>query len=323
MEIINGKSLSELCDYSFGDHLGGLDPDNLPGGFIKPANLSNTEFLIKAKKFEGRIMTLFIDNIRLYNRPITVNEGPDANWVSYLLTHNDLLDLCKHLPDNKFIIFTSHEDTPIDEHIVVPENVLGIHATNAVFNNEKIVPFPYGLQRPIGQDDHRLEIMKESVEHDAGVHIIPSKLLYINCGLGAERNAKERAYLPNFKEKHWATCRFDKDSKFFSYDEYRLFLAELMDHKFMICPEGHGIDCHRNWESLYLRRVPIMKKSPYFGRLMDGFPVLFVDDWSQVTKELLEKCDHLFEQAQTMSLKKLDLNLIFKSIVSSYENNTK
>lgn len=321
MEIINGTSLSDTCDYSFGDHLGGLDPDNLPGGFIKPANLSNAEFLLKARKFEGKIMTLFIDNIRLYNRPIQVPVGPDANWVSYLLKYNDLLDLCKQLPDNKFIIFTSHEDTPIDNYIDVPDNVLGIHATNAVYNNDRIIPFPYGLQRPIGKDDPRLQIMKEEVETD--MKFEPTKLLYINCGLGAERNHGERAYLPTFEEYKWATCRFDKDSKFFPYDKYRDFLDEIREHKFMVCPQGHGIDCHRNWESLYLRRVPVMKQSPYFAILMQGFPVLFVDEWSEITEELLKANDHLFQQAQDMSLKKLDLNLIFKSIVSSYENNQK
>lgn len=321
MEIINGFSLQRLVDYDFGDHLGGLDPDNLPGGFIKPANLSNTEFLIKARKFEGRVMTLFIDNIRLYNRPLQVSEGPDANWVSYLLKYNDLLELCGRLKDNKFLIFTSHEDTPIDEHIRLPENVLGIHATNAIYNNDRIVPFPYGLQRPIGSNDPRLGIMKMEVEEDKS--FTPTKLLYINCGLGAERNQGERAYLPTFEQYSWATCRFDKDSKFFPYEKYKDFLNEIRDHKFMICPQGHGIDCHRNWESLYLRRVPVMKQSPYFARLMTGFPVLFVDEWSDVTEKLLEASDHLFQEAQGMSLKKLDLNLIYNSIVSSYENHTK
>lgn len=312
MEVINGTRLSEMCNYSFGDHLGGMDPENLPGGFIKPANASNAEFLLEAQKFVGRTMTLFIDNIRLYNRPVEANEGPDAEWVKYLLTYNDLLATCGQLPLNNFLIFTSHEDTPIDEHIEgrIPENVLAIHATNAVYNNDKVIPFPYGLQRPIGKDDRRIEIMKARLKKDERVK--PSKLLYINCGLGAERNAPERAYLVNFRDLVWTTCRFDKDSKFFPYEEYDKFLDELQEHKFMICPEGHGIDCHRNWETLYMRRVPVMKKSPYFARLMKDLPVLFVDHWSDVTEELLVANDHLYQEAQGMDLSKLDLNKVFQ-----------
>lgn len=312
ISIINGTSLSNMCDYSFGDHLGHLDPVNIPGGFMKDANDYNAEFLLKCKEFEGKVMTLFIDNIRLYNRPIWANAGNDAAWVGQLLSHNDLLALCGNLINNKFIIFCSHEDTPIDDYIKIPKNVLGIHAVNAAYFNNKIHPFPYGLQRRF-KDDNRLDMMKEEVEKDE--HQEPTKLLYINCGI--ERHPS-REYLTNFQNKEWATCRFDKDSKFFPYTKYREFLTELKDHKFMICPQGHGMDCHRNWESLYMRRVPVMLDHPYFRKLMDGFPVLFVDDWRDIDDNLLVYHNYLYQQAQQMNLKKLDLNLIFNAIVQSY-----
>ena len=306
-----------MVDYSFGDHLGGSAPDYLIGGFIKPANISNAEFLLKTKDYVGKVMTLFIDNIRLYNRPIYVKEGPDADWVTYLLQYNDLLALCAQFPDNKFVVFTSHEDTPIDEYIKIPDNVLGIHATNAVYNNDLIHPFPYGLQRQMGKKDKRLKIMKEEVGKDEKLE--PTKLLYINCGLGDERNVKERAYLPYFNDKKWATCRFDKNSKFFSYEKYRNFLDEIREHKFMICPQGHGIDCHRNWESLYMRRVPVMKEHSYFRRLMEGLPVLFVDKWEEVTEELLTASEPLYEEVQKMDLSKLDLRKMYDKIMQGYK----
>lgn len=315
MEIINGTSLSEMCDYSFGDHLSLPDPDMTVRGHFKQANAHNLEFIEKCRRFEGRIMSLFIDNIRLYPRPVKTDSEDDENWVNYMMNTNNLLGLCSLLPANAFVIFTSHEDTPIDEHIVLPPNVLHIYATNAIFNDERIIPFPYGLQRPLGQDDHRLEIMKENLLKSNNP--VPNKLLYINCGIG--RN-KDREPLAKFETNEWITTRFDKDSKFFPYERYQDFLNEIKDHKFMICPWGHGIDCHRNWESLYLRRVPIMKDHPYFRRLMKGFPILFIKDWSDITKELLETNDHLFREAQNMALDSLDLAKIFKRIINNYSN---
>lgn len=315
MQIINGTALSRMVDYSFGDHLGGIDPENLPGGFMKLANERNTEFIDKCKEFEGRVMTLFIDNIRLYKRPLLVKEI-DLNWVNFLLDNNDLLKLCTSLPNNQFVIFTSHEDTPIDEYIVVPENVLAIHAVNAIYENPKVHPFPIGLQRQIGHGDNRLAMMKELVELDEPQ--FPTKLLYINCGLGSERNEEERAYLPTFARFEWTTCRFEKDSKFFPYSKYRDFLTELRDHKFMVCPKGHGMDCHRNWESLYMRRVPVIKDHPYFRTLMKGFPVLFVKDWPEITPKLLVDNDNLYKQAQKMDLTRLDLSVVFGGIMANY-----
>lgn len=312
-QIINGTALSSMVDYSFGDHLGGLDP-NLIGGFMKLANESNDEFLSLCKEYEGKVMTLFIDNIRLYPRPLLIKEI-DLPWINWLLANNDLLSLCQKLP-NKFVIFTSHEDTPIDEYISVPENVLGIHAVNGLFDHPKVHPFPIGVQRQIGVDDNRIEVLQNMVNRDE--YQFPTKLLYINCGLGNERNEKEREPLPYFQRFPWATCRFHPQSKFYSYERYHEFLKELKDHKFVVCPKGHGADCHRNWETLYMRRVPIFKDEPYFRRLMDGFPALFVNDWMDITPGLLIENEYMYRRAQAMDLGKLDLKKMYERIRRIY-----
>jgi hypothetical protein len=51
---------------------------------------------------------------------------------------------------------------------------------------------------------------------------------------------------------------------------------------------GHGMDCHRTWESLMLGTIVIVKKSQ-LDSLYDGLPVLIVNDWDEITQELLDK----------------------------------
>ena len=71
MELIESTKISKLCDYSFGDQAGIIH--NLENSFMKSANIDNKEFIDLYYKFINEnksIMTLFIDNIRLYNRPI-------------------------------------------------------------------------------------------------------------------------------------------------------------------------------------------------------------------------------------------------------------
>lgn len=313
MEIIEGNALSKLCDYSFGDHLYMAEPQTFSDSCYRFANAHNVEFIEKANQFIGNVMTVFIDNVRLYGRYVETSSPNDKRWIDWHQSVNDLIALCYSLPRTKFVILTSHEDTPIDESILIPVNVLGIHAVNALHFNDKIHPFPYGLQRRFGSADKRLEIMKEVIELDK--YVEPKKLLYINCGIGRHTDRQD---LTKFQTNEWITTRFDKNSKFFPHDKYRLFLKEVQNHKFMICPWGHGMDCHRNWESLYLRRVPIMKNHPYFHELMKGFPVLWVDDWN-ITKELLESNDFLYEQALKMDLKSLDLKTVFDTIMANYK----
>lgn len=311
MQIVTGENVSKMVDYSFGDHFSIWDK-TLPNAFTKEANATNKEFLERAKEFEGKVMTLYIDNIRLYPRKVKTDTEYDTQFVDHLMLTNNLLALCSLLPLNSFIIYTGQEDTPIDENIRVPFNVLHIFAVNALYNNELISPFPFGLQRQMNPNDKRLEIMQNNLD----AFVEPKKLLYINMAIG--RN-EERKPLGEFQTNEWVTTRFDEQSKFFPYEKYQDFLNELQDHKFVACPPGHGMDTHRIWETLYLRRVPVIKRHPYFEKLLKTFPVLFVDDWYELTHAFLEHYDAIYQEAQQMDLGRLDLQRIIENNVLIYQ----
>jgi len=308
INFIDGVSLSKLCDYSFGDQASIIC--NIDGGYMKKANLCNTEFISKLQeiKKQRKYMTLFIDNIRLYKRDLNIKNLNDKIWIDNLMNDNDLLNLCSHFSEMNFIIFCNLEDSPIDNFIEgkIPSNVLGIYAANAVFNNDKVHPFPYGIQRKMNFSDQRYDILKNKINNS----IIPKKLLYINHNINT--NYKERHYIYDlFKDKPWAT-------PISSNLEYENFINNILNHKFMICPVGNAIDCHRNWEVLYLKRVPIMLKNNYLELLFKDFPVLFVEKFSDVTEDLLLDNENVFNLALNLNLDKLNLEKKFTNIVKSH-----
>ena len=311
MELIEGVALSKLCDYSFGDQSGQWG--NIHTSFMKEANLTNVEFVSKLFEIKKSrdYMTLFIDNIRLYKRHIVEVSESDRPYVEGLMEKSDLLRLCSNFPDMKFIIFTNLEDTPTDEYIfdAIPENVLCISAVNAVAHGGKVIPAPYGLQRAMNPSDDRIDDIKNSMRN---LPKNPPGLLYVSHN---EASNKERVGIKElFKGKSWAEVHENRVP-------YSVFLYNLSQSKFMICPKGNAIDCHRNWEVLYMRRVPIMKKDPYLEVLFKDYPVLFVDEYSDITEELLIQNDHLFEKAKEMDISKLTLPYFFDRIVEkSLEN---
>ena len=309
MELIEGVALSELCDYSFGDQSGQWG--SIYTSFMKDANFLNVEFATKVFDVmkTRNYMTVFIDNIRLYKRKIASVKPEDENYVNTLMSRSDLLELCSTFTQMKFIIFTNLEDTPIDNHIVnkIPPNVLCISAVNAITNGNKIIPAPYGVQRRMSPSDDRIEQLKEWMEHDAIDN--PPSLLYVSHNESS--NTEREGIKSLFYDKPWAGVSNLRDP-------YNMFLFNLSNAKFMICPKGNAIDCHRNWEVLYMRRVPIMTKDPYLEDLFEKYPVLFVDKYSDVTEELLLANDHLFQQAQTMDLSHLTLPKFFDNIVDRY-----
>ena len=311
MELIEGVALSKLCDYSFGDQSGQWG--NIYTSFMKDANFLNTEFATKVfEVMQTRDhMTVFIDNIRLYKRQIESVKPEDERYVNALMARSDLLDLCGNFPQMKFIIFTNLEDTPIDDFILdkIPENVACISAVNAITHNDKVIPAPYGVQRRMTPDDDRIEQLMGWIEFDNKDN--PDNLLYVSHNESS--NARRLGIKNLFYDKDWAEVNEQRVS-------YHTFLSNLSNSKFMICPIGNAIDCHRNWEVLYMRRVPIMTRDPYLQKLFENYPVLFVDKYSDVTEELLLANDHLFEQAQTMDLSDLTLPKFFDKIVDRYVN---
>ena len=309
MEVIEGVALSKLCDYSFGDQSGQWG--NIYTSFMKDANLLNLEFASKVFEIQKDrdYMTLFIDNIRLYKRDIIEVKPEDKDYVFGLMENSNLLKLCGCFPKMRFIIFTNLEDTPIDEDIfdAIPDNVLCVSAVNAIEYGGKVIPAPYGVQRRMSPSDNRIDQLESAMK----VNIDPSisKLLYVNHN---DSSHDDRVGLKDmFRDEEWSNV-----------DEQRVnyyhFLLNLANHKFILCPRGNAIDCHRNWEVLYMRRVPVMRRDEYLEVLFKDYPVIFVDKYSDINKDLLLENEHLFQQAQEMDLTRLTLRGFFDNIINEY-----
>ena len=309
MELIEGVALSKLCDYSFGDQSGQWG--NIYTSFMKDANLINIEFASKVFdiKKERNYMTLFVDNIRLYKRDIIEVKPEDKKYVFGLMETSDVLRLCGCYPMMKFIIFTNLEDTPTDEDIfdAIPKNVLCVSAVNAIEHGGKVIPAPYGVQRRMSLSDNRMNQLDSAMK----CNIDPSlfKLLYVNHN---DSSHSDRVGLKDmFRDEEWANVDEQRV-------DYYNFLLNIANHKFILCPRGNAIDCHRNWEVLYMRRVPVMRRDEYLEVLFKDYPVLFVDKYSDITKDLLLENEHLFQQAREMDLTRLTLRGFFDNIINEY-----
>lgn len=278
MMLLENEQLQRMVDYSFGDHSGVLG--GVPNAYMKKANLGNTEFCDLANSMKE--MSLFIDNIRLYRRPIEYSDWlhmkpvspQDRIWLDQF-EDEDLLALCAEFPATEFTIFTAFEDTPLDDYIwdKIPKNVKSINAANAVVFGGKVRPFPHGIERQmyLGYGHH------EMLRYFMGRNDIGAQKTLLVChrdDTGARGSIKDM-----FRDRPWATVAPKLD--------YPQYLEAIHDHKFVLCPSGNGIESARNWETLYMGRTPVFKRHPYLEEMFKDFPAVFVDDFSEVTEELL------------------------------------
>ena len=71
--------------------------------------------------------------------------------------------------------------------------------------------------------------------------------VYMNHNILTNPKERQEPY-DLFFDKMWVTV--EKECKNgYAFDKY---LENLCMHKYVICPEGNGVDTHRLWESLYM-----------------------------------------------------------------------
>lgn len=315
--LLDPTYIRDNVDYSFGDQSG----SHLFNGYMKNANIENIEFMSTCEKVlkTRNWMTVFIDNFRLYRRPnirYTNIELMDERAKIYKdqkieeFKNQDLLELIRKVPNINFIIFTGFEDTPIDDDIFsrIPPNVLNIYASNCQSFGDRVNPIPYGIQRKLNFNDNRHQILSKFINID----ITPNKLLYINHSLGT--NPERKKINDEFIGKSWVTVESPISINDTDYENY---LKKIKSHKFMLCPEGNapGCECTRDWEVIYMRRVPVVLDTKYTRKIFEGIPVLYVESFFMVSENFLLENENIWNEMQSFDLSRLNYKTIYESII--------
>ena len=67
------------------------------------------------------------------------------------------------------------------------------------------------------------------------------------------------------------------------------FFADLVASKFTFSPEGNGIDCHRHYEALIFKSIPIIENNPFIEEKYDGLPIIFTRDYKDIDQYILKE----------------------------------
>jgi len=182
-------------------------------------------------------------------------------------------ELKKNPPKNKFILITHNSDGQFREEYynIISNFVNKIYAINNITNLPNVYSIPIGLRDWPNNTSSVIQSINKEDNKDF--------LLYMNFVI--HTNFQKRIECFNcFNGKEWV---FNKQN--ISINEY---YKDISKSKYILSPEGTGIDCHRIYESIYFDSIPILKTNQ-----MDNFykelPVIIVNDWNEITKDFLEK----------------------------------
>jgi FkbM family methyltransferase len=287
-QLVCSRGLLKSCDFYSQNPISGSPNDNL--------YLLN--MLKSVKMFNG--MSIYV-----------------CNELLHFFINNILIKLV-----HKFVLVSGDSDMEI------PNDVISSQQYNTLINsplllkwfiqNTRVQDSNKIVQMPIGLDYHTISSNPNHPWKTSGESHLPKSqedtLMNIKNGAPAFQERIPKIYM-NFTIQN---DRYNQRKQAFQQIPQDLMeinqtftprtqnWQNIAKYAFVLSPFGNGMDCHRTWEVLCLGSIPIVC-APKFTKLFEDLPVLNVNDWSEITEELLNKTIQEFSK-KSFNYDKLSLS---------------
>ncbi len=230
--------------------------------------------MIKADLIDGDQFEMLAGKYGLaYMETHKMREARLSLLLGILLTHNS--DGCI-LPAGKTIQpRTSAQRTEDYNWGNVPDCVSVWFAQNVDVQDERLIPIPIGLER-----DRWFPHLRKKETIITLPEVEKTGLLYLN--FNPSTHWKRLALYEQMGSEAWCTVEPGHNGVGFLN-----YARQIKRHKFVLCPDGNGMDTHRTWETLYLGSYPVVERHVFTEEFAKILPLLVVDDWREVTEQYL------------------------------------
>jgi hypothetical protein len=202
--------------------------------------------------------------------PKSVKYG-DIVFIGSPQMHGFFTDLHPHI-ESEYILIQHNGDIQTDETILpyIDDKIFRFYAQITTVSHPKIIPIPIGINNM----HHGVDGFRWLMER----RLPKQKLARIFYHFNNVTNPKERepaakyfATLPTMETMH----------AFVPYGTYKDILASYM---FTVSPAGNTLGSHRTWEALYLRTLPIVKRTVDAESCVAlGLPIWILDEWQELS----------------------------------------
>ena len=193
------------------------------------------------------------------------------------------------VPKNQYIVQASTTDGL--DGITAPSIGMCFHVAKPEINNKSIEKdldksIEKDLDKSIEKDlDKSIEKdLDKSIEKDLDKSIEKDLVL---CAINGGTDQRRRGSAP-INRKHILETLSNNGIQNICIEPDKYFTV-LPKYKFIISPEGNGIDCHRHYEALMAKSIPIVEDSALIRAKYGNAPILYTKDYSEITQEYLEQ----------------------------------
>jgi hypothetical protein len=250
MNIVTGEKIQSFCDHFIGSQ--------------NDFNYNPYIASLKDKHVNMNELTNYFNNKR------------KIFCYTYSLDNMDFLINKLSCLQNEFILVLHNCDHNFETHHLklfdsLPKLKM-IYTQNMNVLHDRVVPLPIGIANNMWPHGN-LSLLNSIIQMNNS----KDNLIYFNFNINTNQEKRRECY----------NKIIEKGISFIPSGDQYTYLYNLSKYKYAICPEGNGIDCHRLWECLYLKVIPICKKNilvEYFSKI---FPIVLLDDWSDLNAEKL------------------------------------
>lgn len=231
----------------------------------------------------------------------SIGDG-DLVWVRVTALPQFVDEVLPHV-DARFALVTGDEDWSIpsgferSREIIENPNVVCWFSQNYDGSDDsgKIFPIPIGLDFHTISGRHKWGHWQATPDQQEAELVelrtqMPSNVdRLVRAHADFHFNKRDNAFHGETRHTIEALLRTSPCVEFQSRKLSRFELwRQKTRYAFVISPHGHGLDCHRTWESLALGNIVIVKRSS-LDALYEGLPVVIVDDWREITEHNLHR----------------------------------
>lgn len=241
------------------------------------------------------------------------DEAIKKGKIVYSRTHTIVGQFRKLAGFGRCKLVTSFSDSCVTQEMAdqLPENVIRWYSNNVACDHPRVTAIPIGCVYNVEREN----VLLAAIDRPKPER---SKLMYINFTQHIPRDPNPRANLYSMFTRPWSTV---KGGNGFDSVKASEFYNDILQHKYVLSPDGAGPDCHRHWEAMLLGSIPIVLVSKA-NEFLDDMPCLRVNSWDHVNKDLLERMyDELVARFTLENKRKLYFeywaNLIQRGLVCS------
>lgn len=329
MSIIHNFSISGIYEhYSCGG------PGSHPG--------AKTGFIHRTMYFPHQDDAEISRIIKLHSRFVVVIQ---QNEYAVSLFQRDIQPQI-HAANKPYVIITCMDDMTFPDAVVgtffdaSAESPLFCRwfATNCrdrLLRENKITPIPYGIDywtlsrrqswtnTPMSSactQDRHLSQLRKSTVHFSKRHTIDSSSprIYINFQFNLDGNgSSERLSAYQSIPRDLMSIQEAPCNRYDTWGAYS-------QHVFVASPRGNGLDTIRTWEALMMGCIVIVRRlsdshaaTTVMEELYADLPVVIIDRWSDITRDLLDNILSEYSQ-RTFQYDKLTMNYWIDRIESAF-----